>query len=67
MRENALGNSSSRASVKSNNSGRLKRVASREDWTDNDKAAMDTSRNSGVPSLPSVRESVKESVKEENV
>ena len=68
MREDALGNSSSRASVKSNNSGNLKRVASNgEDWTDNDKAAMDTSRNSGVPSLPSVRESVKESVKEENV
>ena len=52
-----MGSSSDRGSALSNSSGHVKAPGSdREDWTDNEKAVMDSSRNSGVPSLSSVKE-----------
>eukprot|EP00986_Skeletonema_menzelii_P012391 scaffold6832_cov81-Skeletonema_menzelii.AAC.14 len=57
MKEAAMGSSSDRGSALSNSSGHVKAPGSdREDWTDNEKAVMDSSRNSGVPSLSSVKE-----------
>ena len=61
MKEEAMGNSSvrSNSSVRvgavSNSSESVKSPGSDRDWKDNDNAVMDSSRDSGVPSLSSVK------------
>lgn len=56
MKEEAMANStSSKEGALPNSGGSLKSPGSDRDWTDNEKV-LDSSRNSGVPSLTSVKE-----------